>query len=277
MSPDGTMTPDAAATAARLLESRKSIHDLVRDDLAELIRNPRLSSKDKERLQMHHDGIRDVEIDIDDMAGETVERCSTEGLDLTRLEALQSGLAFKSDGLIEDLGKLHMSLVALAFACNHNRTATLQWGDGTDQTLYDVPANATLRWKYHHLSHGVQSDGQTGNEPLAVTACEEIDRLRLESFAAGLDPFAARGLADQCFVLWTNHMADGKLHTYRNIPTIIWGNGGGFLKQAEYVDSGTAGNNQLLNTLISAAVQDTGTVVEDFGEGTPGMLEAIRI
>ena len=31
----------------------------------------------------------------------------------------------------------------------------------------------------------------------------------------------------------------------------------------------------LLNALISAGVQDTGQIVDDFGEGTPGLLEEI--
>lgn len=35
-------------------------------------------------------------------------------------------------------------------------------------------------------------------------------------------------------------------------------------------------NDELLNTLISAAIQDTGATVEDFGEGAGGQLDAIR-
>jgi hypothetical protein len=57
---------------------------------------------------------------------------------------------------------------------------------------------------------------------------------------------------------------------------ILWGNAGGYLKQGQYVDAGSSGNNKLLNTLISAAIQDTGTTVEDFGEGAGGQLDAIR-
>ena len=77
----------------------------------------------------------------------------------------KSGLAFKTNGMIEDVAKLHMELVALAFACNFNRVATLQQGDGTDATKYDVPSNASLGWPFHHLSHRVQSDSQTGQQP----------------------------------------------------------------------------------------------------------------
>jgi hypothetical protein len=55
------------------------------------------------------------------------------------------------------------------------------------------------------------------------------------------------------------------------------GNGGGFLKQGAYVDAQSATNNRLLNTLISAALQDTHTIVENFGGGIGrGMLDVLR-
>jgi hypothetical protein len=73
--------------------------------------------------------------------------------------------------------------------------------------------------------------------------------------------------------MWTNHVSDGPSHSFKNLPVIIWGNGGGYLKQGAFVDGGNAGNNKLLNTLISAAV---GSPVEDFGEGAGGQLDAIR-
>jgi hypothetical protein len=164
----------------------------------------------------------------------------------------------------------------VAFACNYVRTATLQWGDGTDQTRYDVPANASLGWPFHHISHRVQSDATSGNNPTAEQAHAEIDVVRMESLAAGLDHFAARGLQDSAFVLWTNHVSDGPSHSFKNVPVILWGNAGGYLKQGQYVDAGGVGNNKLLNTLISAAIQDTGSVVEDFGEGSGGQLDAVR-
>jgi hypothetical protein len=122
----------------------------------------------------------------------------------------------------------------------------------------------------------VQSDSATGNNPTAENAHAEIDALRMETLAAGLDQFAARGLQDKGFVLWTNHVSDGPSHSFRNVPHIIWGNGGGgYLKQGEFVDGGNTTNNKLLNTLISAATQDTGMPTEDFGEGSGGQLAAI--
>ena len=131
----------------------------------------------------------------------------------------------------DEMVRLHMSLVAMAFACNHRRAASLQWGDPYDFTVYDVPSNNDRQWKFNFISHRVQSDsaiGSDASDPLAAQAHAEIDVVRMQTLAAGLDHFKARGLADQCFVMWTNNYAEGPSHSFVNVPHIIWGSGGGF-------------------------------------------------
>jgi hypothetical protein len=275
LGPGGTPTPEGQAAARLLAESRNSIHDLVRDELTGLMRNTRLGSADKQRLQQHFDAIRDVEVKMDGMGDDLVRRCSADGLELDKIQALET-LKPDPNGQIEEIVRLHMSLVALAFACNYNRTATLQWGDGVDKTRYQVPSNADLQWPFSFISHRAQSDGQVGNDPVAAQAHAQIDVVRMKTLAAGLDHFEARGLADQSFVLWQNVFSDGPSHSYRNVPHIIFGSGGGYLKQGEYVDAGGVGSNRMLNTLITAATRETGSPVEDFGEGTPGQLDPVR-
>jgi hypothetical protein len=271
--PDGTMTPENEAAARLLAESRKSVHDLVRDEMKTLMGSSRLSASDRERLQHHFDAIRDTEIKMDDMSDELV--CTADGLETDKITALEN-FKYDKNGQLEDIVRLHMSLVAMAFACNYNRTATLQWGDGLDKTDYQVPSNLDRQWPFSYISHRLQSDAQIGDDPLAAQAHAEIDVLRMKTLAAGLDHFEARGLADQSFVLWVNVFSDGPSHSFRNVPHIVFGNGGGYLKQGGYVDAGTVANNQILNALISSAIQDTGSTMEDFGEGTPGQLTVVR-
>lgn len=272
VAPDGTMTPEGEAARRLLVESRNSVHDLVRDELAALMSEPRLGAEDRLRLQQHFDAIRDMEVSIDGMGTEAQQRCSWEGVELDKIQAFET-FKYDPNGMTEDLARLHMSLIALAFACNLNRTATLQWGDGTDHTIYDVPSNER-RWPFNFICHRAQSDGTVGNDELAALAHAEIDVVRMQTLAAGLDHFKARGLQDNAFVLWTNGFADGPSHSYRNVPHILWGNAGGRLKQGEYVDAGNVTNSPLLNTLISAAIQDTGETVEDFAAG-PQQLDAV--
>lgn len=268
----GASTPATDAVADELIKSRKSVNDLVRAELTSLLNQPVLSKDDKQRLQQHFDAIRDAEVTMGQMGA----ACSKEGLATSDIEALKSGLAFKTNGMIEDVAKLHLELVALAFACNFNRVATLQHGDGTDQTKYNVPSNANLGWPFHHLSHRVQSDADTGVNPTAEMAHAEIDVLRMKTLLHGLDQFKARGLFDKSFVMWTNHVADGPSHSFKNVPTIIAGNAGGYLRQGAYVDAGNVTNNKLFNTLIAAAVRDKTSWTMNFGQGSgTGAIDAI--
>ncbi|HWA71391.1 MAG TPA: DUF1552 domain-containing protein [Polyangiaceae bacterium] len=274
VSADGTPAPGAEEAKRLLFESRKSIHDLVRDDLRALMTNPRMSMADRQRLQQHFDSVRDMEITMGDMGDAMVKGCAWGGVEISKLEALKTFI-YSDNGMIEDIARLQMSLVALAFACNYNRTATLQWGDGTDGTVYPVPSNESLKWKFNFICHRAPSDSAAGDNPTAAQAHAEIDALRMKTLAAGLEHFKARGLADKSFVLWTNAIADCPSDSFRNVPIILWGNGGGYLKQGAYVDAGSTTNSPLLNALISAAIQDTGETMENFGAGPSGQLAAV--
>ena len=270
--PGGGMTPQGEQASELLLASRKSVHDLVREELRALMKHPRLSSADHVRLQQHLDSIRDAETTFGGMANEAADQCSTTGLNVNLLEALKD---FKYDRYrTDEIVQLHLGLVALAFACNYCRSASIQWGDAYDHTVYRVPSNAR-EWTMTQIGHRLQSDVSSGDDPLAAQAHAEIDVVRMGTLAAGLDHFEARGLGDHCLVLWTNQFATGPEHSIQSVPHIVWGSPRGHLKQAAYVDAGSSKNNRMLNALISAAISDTGKTVENFGEGVGGQLEAV--
>jgi hypothetical protein len=232
-----------------------------------------LSSADKQRLQQHFEAIRDIEVSMGNMAAASGATCSMTGLTASEYENYKSGFAFKGT-MMEDIVKLHLKILAVAFGCNYNRVATLQWGDGTDGTKYTVPSNASLQWTFHQLSHRIQSDSASGNNPTAEAAHHEIDTLRMQTLAAGLDAFKAHGLQDNAQVIWTNSIADGPSHSTRGVPMIVWGSGGGYLKQGTYVDSAGTANAKVLNTLIAAGSQGAATAAASIGSGTYDAIKA---
>jgi len=260
----GGTTPTVDPVAAELAATRKSVNDLVRDELKSLSSNSALSSADKARLQQHFDAIRDVEVKMTQMAGAS---CSNTGITTSAYEAFRTGFAFNGANM-ETYVKLHLQIVAIAFGCGYNRTGTLQWGDGTDGTKYATAANMSLgMWPFHQISHRIQSDSASGSNPTAEQAHHEIDKLRMETLAAGLDVFAAHGLQDKAAIVWTNSIADGPSHSTKNVPMIIWGNGGGYLKQGTYVDAGGSQNDAVLNTIITAATRDAASPATLLGSG----------
>jgi hypothetical protein len=222
-----------------------------------LMAQPVMSQMDKERLQRHLDGIRDIETQVTDtQPGPSIVGCSADSVPEADF-AEYKGRA-RENGAQEAISLLHMRLAAFAFACNLNRTGTIQVGDGTDATVYDVPSNSR-RWGFHYVSHRTQSDGAVGSDQTAAAAHAEIDSLRMETFKAGIDAFASYSsptgtLLDNSFMLWTNCISDGPSHSFTNIPMIIAGSGGGLLKQGEFVSlNGTVTNDKFLNTLKTAA------------------------
>jgi hypothetical protein len=270
----GTTTGPTDAMAEELIKKRKSVNDSVRSQISSLLKNPKLSAADKQRLQQHFDSIRDAENSMTKM-GQTMA-CSLEGVDVSAYDALKNWKYSQTNipnGGIENIVDLHLQLVALAFACNYNRTGTLQWGDGTDPTIYQVPSNTTLgMWKFHFISHRTQSDSASGTNATAEAAHAEIDVVRMQTLAKGLKYFKDRGLQDKSIIVWTNHIAEG-FHTMRNVPFIVWGNGGGHLKQNLFVDAGGVTNGALYNVVISAA---TGKATTDFGSSAGKELTAIK-
>jgi len=155
--------------------------------------------------------------------------------------AINSGSAFRQNGKLEDVAKLHMDLVAFAFSCNATRVATIQVGDGTDHTNYTVDGAKVER--FHYISHRIQGDGSSGAAiPQALDWHTKIDRIRMGTFKYLLDKWstwstATGPLFDNAYVLWTSHVANGPSHSFKNLPIMIAGNAGGYLKQGQYIDA----------------------------------------
>jgi hypothetical protein len=271
----GTGGTASDAIARELANKDKSVNDLVREELNALKANPALSNADRLRIDQHFQAIRDIEVGMGGMGGTgsiPTASCSTTGLPADKYEALKTGFRFNG-AQMEEYVKLHLQIMAVAFGCNFNRVATLQWGDGTDGTKYDVMSNSGLGWTFHQLSHRIQSDSATGNNPTAEAAHHEIDIVRMQSLLVGLDAFKAHGLEANTQLIWTNTLADGPSHGSRGVPMIVWGSGGGYLKQGQFVDAAAAGNNKVLNTLMAAATR--GVTAPQIGGA--GELAAMKV
>jgi Protein of unknown function (DUF1552) len=280
--PSGGTAGSGMSEADVLLLRQKSVNDLVRDEFKSLLGRAELSMEDRRRLDVHLQAIRQLELNMLG-TGETINEmnegspntvaggCVEGKLNKTGLDAFANGLTWNSNGhMIEDIGKLHGETVALAFACNLNRTATLQWGDGTDGTIYKTQTTGAYN-TFHKISHRTNSDGSVGNDAWAVDAHAEIDSIRMESLAHIIQAFKDRDLLERSYILWTNSLADGPSHTYNPIPTVIAGSGGGFLKQGQYLKMGSAATtSKLFASLMTAA----GVPTEDFGVGGGQLVEA---
>ncbi|HEY0706131.1 MAG TPA: DUF1552 domain-containing protein, partial [Polyangia bacterium] len=181
-----------------------------------------------------------------------------------------------ANDLMEEAARTQLSLIAVAFASDQTQVATLQVGGGNDHTRYMV--NGTLAPPFHYVSHHVLSDGASGTAiPDAVNLHHQIDRIHSRMFKHLIEQLKAYKTADgrpllaDTAAVWLNSLSNGPPHGTNNVPHVIAGNAGGFLKKGMYVDAAGKRNSQFLNTMIAAsgARNADGTPVMNFGD--PGV------
>jgi hypothetical protein len=252
---------------------RKSVNDLVRGEMQELMASPDLSMTDRQRLDMHFQSIRDLEVSMS---------CTLSADKVTSMQ--QVATVFEANENRIKVADMMCELAALAFACDATRTGTLQIGHGNDATRYYV--NGVLQNTFHRISHRIDGDGSEGTPiPDADLLHHGIDRIFAGIFKRFLDrlnayPGPSGGtLLDDSVVAWTNDLANGPPHSYSNVPWVLAGGAGGFLKTGQYVDAGNITHNRLLNTIINAVgVRNSdGSYYNSFGDPslTRGVIDSI--
>lgn len=249
--------------AEQIRARRLSVNDLVREQMQTLMSSSALSSSDRERLEVHFDAIRDLEIQLS---------CELPG-EAEVAEYMLYNQSFANNDNMEAVVQLQMNLIALAFACDYTRAATLQIGDGNDGTEWWI--NGVKQANYHMISHRIYSHGSDGDPiPDAVNKHHEIDKIHARLFRHLLDRLSMYGtdsgtLLDDCAAVWTNDLGHGVSHTYNNVPFVIAGSCGGFLQTGQFVELPTmTSHNKLFNTLLNAVGvrKPGGEWVDDFGD-----------
>jgi hypothetical protein len=255
----------------KLRMQRKSVNDLVREEMQALLARTDLSKADRERLDLHFSAIRDLEVGM---------ACEFPQGDIDAMEAMQENLG-NSDHIIT-IAKMQCDIIALACACGVVRTATLQVGDGNDSTQYTI--NGQKQYSYHWISHRIQGDGDSGAAiENADVLHHEIDKIHADIFKHLLDKLSsytlgAGSLLDRGVSVWLNDLSN-KYHGYNDVPYICVGSCNDFLKTGQYIDADGVDNNKLFNTIATAVgcTKDNGDPVDNFGDSSlePGFINAM--
>lgn len=240
---------------------RKSVNDLVREQLQSLLSVGRLSTSDRQRLEQHLASVRDIEVQA---------TCELPAAQVDSVKALTNPQA---NDVRPAVVRAMMDIAAWAFSCGLNHAVTLQVGDGNDGTQYIIDGVTLPR--FHWISHRVKSDGGAGEAIAdAVVLHASIDRLQLQMFRHLLDRLASYSspyggtLLDDTVAAWTNDLGSGPAHSGDNTPWILAGGAGGSLKTGKFIDLAKKPNNLLLNTLLTAVgvKKANGSPTDDFGD-----------
>jgi sulfur relay (sulfurtransferase) complex TusBCD TusD component (DsrE family) len=230
-----------------------SILDLVKGDLDGLKRQ-NMSMADQSKLSDWQSLLRQTEIKVTAACNAT----SATSLGITST-TVQSAAARDMATAFTKGGDMMIDLIALTMMCDANRVMILQW-----------PGFVTFNWDgimhtydHHSLSHRNGSNAVGGTCVSGVIdMIGQIDNWyagRYAKLVALIDSIKEgdNTMLDNSMVMWLPELADGNAHNNNNLPIVIAGSAGGYLKTGVSVNLDT----KTLGTGNSEASCATGTDV----------------
>lgn len=226
---------------------RRSVLDAVLGDVKSL--QAQASAMDKQRLEQHLDGIRQLEKRLTKLqeAPPKLDACKVPAAPLTGYPDLEGRPQ------LAEKNKAFCDLIAYALACDQVRVFS---------NFFSMPVNNLLfagaPTGHHELTH---------NEPTPqvevgkiVTQCVQALAYQIEALAA--IPEGAGTLLDHCAVLGTSEVSLGKTHSLDDMPIVIAGSAGGKLKTGIHHHSAGGENTSKVLLSICRAV---GAELASFG------------
>ncbi len=243
----------AGQAPSKLLEQRKSILDVIKEDVGEL--EGALGAGEKQKLELHLESIRGFENRIADALEKGVAACA-------RPTAPSDDLSSVRQKTLADMA--HLDLIVNAFACDITRLAAIQWGN-SHTWQFDTPEG--LRGELHMGIIHVQRTAE------AI----KIENWLAGQFAALIkklqavpEPDGSGTLFDNTLVVWTRDFGDADAHNSRNMKFVLAQGKGGYLKTAptgRYLKIN--GNNRQERVLLNLAEAMGVTDFTGFGDISP--------
>ncbi len=235
-----------------LLEQRKSILDVVKEDVGEL--EGVLGSSEKQKLELHLESIRQFELRIAGGLQNGGQVMCAKGT------APSDDISSVSKETLADMA--HLDLVINAFACDVTRLGAVQWGN-SHTWKFDTPTG--LRGELHmgiiHVSR--KAEAVKIENWLAGQFAGVIKKLK-----AIPEPDGSGTLFDNTLLVWTRDFGDANAHNSRNMKFILAQGNGGYLKTSpagRYLRLNT-GNNRQERILLNLAEAMGVTTFEGFGD-----------
>jgi hypothetical protein len=224
----------------------KSILDTVYAQYGEL--HKQVGHEDKQKLDRHVALVEDLERRLG-LASSPTSACSSPDA--------PEQLATDSEGTMPTISRNHLDLLAMAFACDLTRAASVQYSTGFNRIRY--PWIDDLG-EGHALSHSGESNAAAW---AALTQRAAWHASEIAYFAGRLAeiPEGEGTVLDNTLILWGNEVSRGNTHSLNNLPYLIIGNAGGAVRTGRYVEYGGASNCDFLHSILQAF----GVELESFG------------
>jgi hypothetical protein len=232
------------AVLAEQRSRRQSILDSVLGEYARV--QAELGSADRQRLEAHVDAVRELEVRLTRQA--TLGGSSCEDPVIEPVDA-------RANDSYPEVGALQTDLMAMAFACDVTRVASLQWSRSVSQTRFTWLG---IEEGHHDLSH-------LGDDDLAgidkITRIERWYAGELASLIGKLKaiPEGDGSVFDSTLILWVNELGKGNTHSRKDAPYVLAGSAAGALATGRYLrfDADRPHNDLLVSLLQAMGLPDT--------------------
>lgn len=250
----GTPAPSGPSAEEIRLLKRQSILDAIRGEISQLERS--LGGLEKEKLQLHADSIRQLEERI------AQQLSIQQGTVVEQQPGLPPPPAFIAPVACQRPGNLpgglqpiqnsavHLSMAVTAFACDITRVALVEFGHHQSCPV-DIPdANGDWHNDFMHAQGAPRTKLIATERFLGDRVVEMVAQLK-----ATPAPDGQGSLFDQTFFLWAREMGDAVVHAGNDMPFVVTGRAGGYLRGGNsYLNGGGAAHLQVL----AAAAQSMG-------------------
>ena len=248
-----TNSTDPAARLARMSKDR-SLLDSVTQATTRLMTN--LGPSDRAHLTQYLDAIRDVERRI--QIAET--QASREAPTLERPAGIPTAF--------DEYARLMFDLQVLAFQTDLTRVSTFMMGrESSDRAFPEIG----IPDAHHPLSHH-------RNDPEKIEKVFRINVYHSKVFAYFLEkmrdtPDGDGSLLDHSMIVYGSAISDGNLHSYQDLPTLIFPGGSGQIKQGRHL---RFPKDTPMSNLFLSVLDNFGIPLENFGDST-GKLAPLNL
>jgi hypothetical protein len=245
------LSPEARARQAKF---RKSILDLVTDDTKKLESD--LGPTDKRKLEEYLSSIREIERQL-----EKAEKDNAQ---------INPGME-KPYGVPADFAehfKLMTDMITVAFQADLSRVLTfLVTREGTSRAYREIGISDGHHPCTHHR-----------NQPELMEKVAKINVYHMEQFAKWIGKLKSiregdSTLLDNSMIVYGAGISDGNRHTHEDLPTMICGRGGNYIKTGRRI---VARKETPMCNLFLTMMGRMGTRMEHFGDST-GRLDGLDL
>tara|TARA_Y100001968_G_scaffold333115_1_gene394216 strand:- start:5230 stop:6465 length:1236 start_codon:yes stop_codon:yes gene_type:complete len=252
----GFTPPGEEAVVDPSLALRRSVLDAVSSRMSAL--KQRVSQQDRQRLQQHEDGIRDLELRLARMQANPISLASC-----ARPDQPDDDGSFGDDVLLRH--QALCDLLAMALACDQTRVFTDVLTKPVSNYLFPGMESG-----HHRLTHDEPDPQPQVHE--CVLFCMQQYRYLVEALQA--IPEGEGTLLDHCIVLGTSGVSLGRTHALDEFPILYAGSGGGVLKTGMHYRSHTREN---ASAVLLTCMRSLGMLRSEFGVDDARVTDGLSV